>query len=214
MYPLTSGGVEYTTAGTTNTGGVEYTTGTTNTTLVTYTKMEPKVPPEPMRLSVPCGAWCFILGLAVNGAGCEFQEGHLGDHQLVVVSDKEPKATFTIRWKLEKNIQTMKEKETVNNDTLVEDMPVETVEVPEDSPVEESPSVPPTRQVPLGPVPTFWNLSVTQGSEGPVVIVEVLTPLGNSVYFLDSETANKLGVALIQIGTVPVPVSDGEGEQP
>lgn len=59
----------------------------------------------------------------------------------------------------------------------------------------------PVRPVPYGPVPMSWNVSQGQGSEGPIVVVQVQTPEGDKVFFLAPSIAKQIGEAIIKMSS-------------
>lgn len=59
-----------------------------------------------------------------------------------------------------------------------------------------------TRAVPYGPVPMSWNVSQAQTNEGqPVVVIQVQTPEGDKVFFLQPSIGKQIGEALIKLST-------------
>lgn len=59
----------------------------------------------------------------------------------------------------------------------------------------------PTRAVPYGPVPMSWNVSQGHSSDGPIVIISVMTPEGDKVFFLKPEIGKQLGEALVKMSS-------------
>lgn len=47
-----------------------------------------------------CGAWCFLLGAALN-AFCQLDRDHEDDHQVDISIFAEPKSHFTVLWVLD-----------------------------------------------------------------------------------------------------------------
>ena len=65
----------------------------------------------------------------------------------------------------------------------------------------EAPPVP-TRAVPYGPVPMSWNVSQAQTNEGlPVVVIQIQTPEGDKVFFIQPAIGKQIGEALIKLST-------------
>lgn len=66
---------------------------------------------------------------------------------------------------------------------------------------QQVPSVQP-RPVPYGPVPMSWNVSQAQTNEGhPVVVVQIQTPEGDKVFFIQPSIGKQIGEALIKLST-------------
>lgn len=58
---------------------------------------------------------------------------------------------------------------------------------------------PPQPAIPIQPVPTAVQIASAKGPNGDsFVVMTVLTPVGQNIYFFDSETAEKLSEALSQ----------------
>ena len=54
------------------------------------------------------------------------------------------------------------------------------------------------RAVPYGPVPMSWTISQGSSSNGPIVVITVQTPSGDTSYFVVADVARQIGEALIQ----------------
>lgn len=60
----------------------------------------------------------------------------------------------------------------------------------------------PARPVPFGPVPMSWNVSQAQTNEGqPLVVVSVMTPEGDKVFFLQPSIAKQIGDAILKMSS-------------
>ena len=65
----------------------------------------------------------------------------------------------------------------------------------------QAPTVP-QRAVPYGPVPMSWNVSQAQTNEGhPVVVIQIQTPEGDKVFFIQPAIGKQIGEALIKLST-------------
>lgn len=58
----------------------------------------------------------------------------------------------------------------------------------------------PQVQIPPSPVPMAWQIAQVQSNQGNMIAAAVQTPMGQLVFFLDPETAKKIGEALIRYG--------------
>lgn len=77
----------------------------------------------------------------------------------------------------------------------IDDLAAEAAQV--DTKVVSPPGVAP------GPLPTVFNLGQTEvGGGARMVVLQVNTPAGQAVYFLDGVSAEGLGTALIKLGSV------------
>lgn len=56
----------------------------------------------------------------------------------------------------------------------------------------------PQRAVPYGPVPMSWSISQANSSGGPIVVIGVQTPMGDTVLFLEPKIAKQVGEAIIR----------------
>lgn len=62
--------------------------------------------------------------------------------------------------------------------------------------------VAPARPVPFGPVPMSWNVSQAQTNEGQqLVVVSVMTPEGDKVFFLQPSVAKQIGDAILKMSS-------------
>src|ERR1041384_1992568 len=86
--------------------------------------------------------------------------------------------------KLEKELKALKEN-TMNDADLVKQAAA----------AAQAPA-PPQRPIPYGPVPMSWNISQANSQEGQLVVISVMTPMGDQVFFLKPEVGKQLGEAL------------------
>lgn len=85
-----------------------------------------------------------------------------------------------------------KKKDNEMNDDLVK----QAVEAATQTPVA------PARPVPFGPVPMSWNVSQAQTNEGQqLVVVSVMTPEGDKVFFLQPPIAKQIGDAILKMSS-------------
>jgi hypothetical protein len=57
-----------------------------------------------------------------------------------------------------------------------------------------------THQVPPSPLPTVFNVGQAEVNGQNFVILQIMTPGGQAVYFLDGDSAEGVGTALLRIG--------------
>jgi hypothetical protein len=57
-----------------------------------------------------------------------------------------------------------------------------------------------THQVPPSPLPTVFNVGQGEVNGQNFVVLQVMTPVGQSVYFLDGTAAEGVGTALLRMG--------------
>lgn len=58
----------------------------------------------------------------------------------------------------------------------------------------------PQVQIPPSPVPMAWQIAQVQSNQGNMIAAAVQTPMGQLVFFLDPDTAKKIGEALVRYG--------------
>lgn len=59
-----------------------------------------------------------------------------------------------------------------------------------------------SRAVPYAPVPMSWNISQAKTNEGqPVVVIQIQTPEGDKVFFVQPDIGKQLGEALVRFSS-------------